>query len=121
MRNATTAEAKRAIVERHLLSLSTWGGQLTDDELALLDPARADELRAAYRAQNEEAARAAEAERRRVEDERAAAPYGRCAYSGEPLRDPGEMTCAQAERKYGWAPCQVRYGQWPNGMRVARV
>jgi len=23
-----------------------------------------------------------------------------------------------AERYYDWAPCQIRYGTWPNGMKV---
>jgi len=121
MKDAETVEAKRAVVERHLVSLSTWGGRLSESELAVLASLRADELRAAYRAQDEEAARAAEAERRRIEDERKAAPFGRCAFSGEPLPDPGTLTYKQAEKRFGWAPCQVRYGRWPNGARVKGV
>ena len=81
----------------------------------------ADELRAAYRTANKEAARSVEGERRRVEAERAATPFGRCVFSDEPLPDPGELSYAQAETRFGWAPCQVRYGRWPNGARVEYV
>jgi hypothetical protein len=121
MQDAETAEAKRAIVERHLVSLTTWGGRLSETELAVLDTARAEELRAAYRVADEETRVRAEAERRRIEDERKAAPFGRCAFSGEPLADPGTLTYKQAEKRFGWAPCQVRYGRWPNGARVKNV
>jgi len=69
-------------------------------------------------AETVEAARAAEAALRRIEDERRAAPFGRCGFTGEPLPDPGTLTYNQAEQRFGWAPCQVRYGRWPNGARV---
>ena len=47
MKDAKTVEAKREVVERHLVSLSTWGGRLSESELAVLDSSRTDELRTA--------------------------------------------------------------------------
>ena len=37
------------------------------------------------------------------------------------MGDGPEMTNEQAERVFGFSPCQVRYGRWPNGMRVKHV
>lgn len=119
--DARTLDAKRAIVLRHLGLISTWGGRLSETELLVLDTARADELRAAYRDEIEAEREARTRTEIEAERRRTAAPFGRCGISGEPLPDPGTLTFEQAEFRFGWAPCLVRYGRWPNGARVKNV
>jgi|GEM_PF-4132220 len=119
LERAKTIEGKRNVVERHIKALAVWNGRLRDYELAVLSPDRKAEMLELYT--QYDAQERDEAERYRIafEADRAAAPFGRDMFSGEPLPDPGSMTCEQAEERFGFAPCQVRYGQWPNGMRVA--
>jgi hypothetical protein len=76
--------------------------------------ARDEKCRAAFKA---DTVQWAEIERRR-QDEEAAAPFGRCAFSGVSLPDPGSLSEVEAEILHGWAPCQIRYGRWPNGQRA---
>jgi hypothetical protein len=117
---AKTAEGKRKVVERHARALSKWGGQLAEYEMEVLSEERRAELRTLYAQLAEQLRAESDSMRDAAESERITAPFGRCAFSGQPLPDPGVLSDADAERIYGWSPCQIRYGTWPNGMRAAQ-
>lgn len=115
--DAKTVDGKRSVVERHAKALAVWGGRLTVEERSYLSPERRAEVESQYAAAALEELRKRQQEVAAVERERAEAPFGRCAFSGEPLPDPGTLSPDDAE-KLGFAPCMVRYGKWPDGSRV---
>jgi hypothetical protein len=115
---AKTVEGKRSVVERHIKALAEWEGRLPDYQLATLSDDRRAEMESLYATYDARDRDEEDQQRAAQNAEKKAAPFGRCIFSGVPLPDPGSLTYEQAESRFGFAPCQVRYGTWPNGMRV---